>query len=657
MASFLDKFKVKTAIEKNTTLDLSCQHITTANWMELSPVYIKEMVPGESIEVTQSTFTRMAPLAVPTLGRGLIHNRAFFVPMRTIFDRWDEFITQSKSGMATQAQGSGNPVALTSVPSFTNSALVHMFLGTGTTYTIPTDDTENRNTQFVTAIPLTDNIDNADIVASIIPANATQSSSIVTMGYNFTPFGRQVMKILQSLGYNIVWADTYNGQAAASALVNYRPSVSYSALPLLAFFKIFIDWYWPAQYVGTTGYNFVESVLKYNGYSSATSTGSVLTPSTLYFLFTLGNQYTQRFSVNYDSSYLVSAFDQPVTPNGANSAINYINDQTLSEEINNGELVSNVGLQGTENTPGVISYQPQDDNQPGPITQFALNALRAMTDYMQRHNLVGVRALDRFYARFGISLGSEKLKRSNYIGAQNIPLQIGDVMSNSDTEGAKLGAYAGKGLGYGQDSFSFKSEDYGFFVICSSIVPIADTYEGVNRMVLHRSPLDFWTPEYDQLGNQAISKMEVYVPMNDSQYADGTPVTDFNNQDLVTGIFGWTPRYSEYKVGRDIITGDFRYKSLSNVGETSDAWFLNRNLDSVFRGSDDMVHSQYFVNAQDSDQYNRIFAVESDENDKFYLIHNFNVVSNSPMHSLYDSYEFDSNGKTVVADVNGVKVN
>ena len=66
MASFLDKFKVTTGIDKNTPLDLSCIHLTTANWMQGSPVYIKEMVPGESIKVHQETFTRLAPLAVPT---------------------------------------------------------------------------------------------------------------------------------------------------------------------------------------------------------------------------------------------------------------------------------------------------------------------------------------------------------------------------------------------------------------------------------------------------------------------------------------------------------------------------------------------------------------------------------------------------------------
>lgn len=669
MASFLDKFKVNTAIEQNTTLDLSCQHITTANWMELQPVYIKEMVPGETIEVLQQTFTRLAPLAVPTLGRANIHNRAFFVPMRTIFPRWDDFITQSKSGSHASTNGSANAVQVLSVPSISNSTMVKLFIGDASNgYRVPTGDSANRNTSFVLEVT-GDSIANADIIVNVIPSGATSTTQIKEYAYNFTPMGRNVNKILQSLGYNIIWSTTSDSSTPADALKEYFPNPKFSALPILGLFKVFIDWYWPAQYVGDTSYNYIESIVQLDNYTTAGSEGTELTPEKLYKLFTFNGEFRHKLSVNYDSDYLVSAFDEPTGPasTGGLRVNNYVKDINL--DVNNNDvghdITSEVALSTANDGSGLHNGTPflvsrdstSGDSTSGPITQFALNALKAMTDYMQRHNLVGVRALDRFYARFGISLSNEKLKRSNYIGAQNIPLQFGDVMSNADTDGAALGQYAGKGLGYGEDKFSFKSEDYGYFIICSSIVPVANTFEGVNRMVMHRSPLDFWTPEYDQLGNQAISKMEVYVPMNDSAFAEGTQAIDYNKKDLSDGIFGYTPRYSEYKIGLDKVTGDFRCKSLSNVGETSSAWYLNRSLDDTFQQVENMVHSKFFVNGGDSDQFNRIFNIDSDENDKFYMIHNFNVTSNSPMHSLYDSYEFDSKGKTVVADVNGVKVN
>ena len=300
------------------------------------------------------------------------------------------------------------------------------------------------------------------------------------------------------------------------------------------------------------------------------------------------------------------------------------------------------------------------------ITQFGLDALKALTDYVKRHQLVGARALDRLYARFGKSLDSAKLDRSSYIGAQNIPLQFGDVMSHAATQDDFLGSYAGKGIAYGADgNFEFSTDEYGYFVIISSIVPQIGYYQGVDRTNLHLGRTDFWTPEFDQIGNQAIAKMELISPMNpyaeineDTQSGDPG---NFATLDTVEGIFGYTPRYSEYKIGRDKLTGDFRYASKNGVGDTSSAWHLFRNVGAYAdQGPAYLKHNRYFVTGDDWAQYNRVFNYTNSGVDKFYMIHTFNVTSNSPMHSLYDTYKFeneDEGAKKVVADVNGVKVN
>ena len=51
MANFKDTVNVPTAISDNTAMDLSSKHITTANWMQLNPIYWKEMVPGEKLAI------------------------------------------------------------------------------------------------------------------------------------------------------------------------------------------------------------------------------------------------------------------------------------------------------------------------------------------------------------------------------------------------------------------------------------------------------------------------------------------------------------------------------------------------------------------------------------------------------------------------------
>ena len=313
-----------------------------------------------------------------------------------------------------------------------------------------------------------------------------------------------------------------------------------------------------------------------------------------------------------------------------------VNNET---ELGRGQFIDNVTRVENENatgTPAIVGSS---------ITQFTVDVLKSLTDYMKRHQIVGARALDRYLSRFGIQLSAEKLNRSIYIGSTAEDIQFGDVMSTSNTDTGRVGDYAGKGLGYGTSDFECDTDEYGIFLVISSIIPRTGYFQGVNRNVMHVTRTDFWTPEFDNLGTQAISKHEVFVPYDTT--VDGYTATSYNE------LFGFTPRYAEYKVGRDILSGDFRCGSINNGAES---WHTMRVLD--YENYEDVVHSRDFVSGTDADQYSRIFYnVDADSSDKFNVIYHFNVTSLAPMKPLFDTYDFEDKGKDVIMDVNGVKMN
>lgn len=607
MASFLDKFKINTAVTKNTKLDLSCQHITTSTWMEFQPVYNKEMVPGESIKINQETFLRLSPLPVPTFGRANVHNRAFFVPFRTVFKGWDDFITD-----AVHVNSVYESTQLNKVPHFYMRDLFDLMM-------------DDKYTQTVTGADVT--AGRYDLVNYVGDGTGNHEY------YKFTKRGRAMLKILQSLGYQV----SFNPHTLSDG--TYQ-QYCYSALPLLSILRVYVDWYFPSAYVGDGNYSNIMKLLVCD--SANSDSGLTLSASDLSLIF------DNLYKVNYDSDYFVSAFDNPVGPTSRSSVLPWTSQSIM--DITTADPDDRV--QTNSNGTPTINYVSQGSNSTG-ISQYAIDALKAMTDYAKRHQLVGARALDRFYARFGKALPAEKLNRSNYVGAFNVPVQFGDVYSSASTDGAALGDFAGKGLGYDNTTFEYTTNDYGMMIIISSIVPTVGYYNGIDRNVMHLSKLDYWTPEFDQLGNQAISKGELYMPMFTTS-AIGSGGSD---SDSANSIFGWTPRYSEYKVGHDRLTGDFRIHSYRNSGTVSNAWYLDRSFDDgVFSTWSQVVHGSSFIQGEDSDQFNRIFTYAGDM-DGFYVIHNFNVISNSPMHSLYDTYEFEDKGQSVVGDVNGVKVN
>ena len=146
----MDKMKLNSAVVEKTKLDLSSQHITTGNFMQFNVVWSKELVPTEKITINQETFARMDPLPVPTFGRANIKNRAFFVPFRTVFPAWNDFITDTKHTFNVYGTQYGHSIQVGSVPTIANSALYELYadasistsVAVEISYTSPVTDVE-----------------------------------------------------------------------------------------------------------------------------------------------------------------------------------------------------------------------------------------------------------------------------------------------------------------------------------------------------------------------------------------------------------------------------------------------------------------------------------------------------------------------------------
>lgn len=573
-----NKFEIKTAkpAAVNEFNNLSCDHITTSNFMEVQPVYYRHLTPAdETLNVNAEAFSRLQPMPIPTMGRAQQNIRAFWVPYRTLIASWNNFITDTYD--------SNIPSRL---PVITSAEIERLFLMDEMSYYREGAD-----------------FDDYDFIY-----NSGTSSQVRSL----TSFGRKVYKIFLSLGYDYTLSNLGN--------------ITYNALALLAYFKVIHDWYYPSQYVADSPLARILS-LKYMGTSSS------LLAQEMFDAF----KYASAVDM-YNPDYFTSAFDNPEGPTIANNTSVIFNDITLDSS-------SNVRL--TDSNTAILNSEADNITRTVSITEYGLHTLHALSDYMKRHQLAGSRALDRYLARFGVTLSTEKLNRSTYIGVKSTPLQFSSVESTSSTDSAFLGDYAGKGQSFIQDSFTCNPQnEYGMFLIINSFVPQVGYVQGIDRHNLHLSNYDFFTPEFDSLGNQAISKLELF-----------NSVTDYvgNSEDAVNQVFGFTPRYSEYKVPRDFLTGDFRVRSVG--ANNLQAWHMMRLFN--FTNYDEVVHDIDFVSGTDAKQYGRIFY-ENTENgsDQIHCIFRFHVNLTSHQKPLYDVFDFSNDdGHDVILDTNGVKVN
>lgn len=193
--------------------------------------------------------------------------------------------------------------------------------------------------------------------------------------------------------------------------------------------------------------------------------------------------------------------------------------------------------------------------------------------------------------------------RPLYLGGSVQPINIGEVVQTSQTtEGAEAspqGMRAGIANSYGKTkTVHFRSRFHGYVIGVLRILPEATYQQGLERMWTRQSIYDFAWPQFANLGEQEIYNREIYA----------------NGDNNDNGIFGYTPRYSEYKTGHCHVCGQFR----NNL----DYWHFGRvfsnlpQLNKSFLSMDTVSYEPFHVTSPNTEHcyvnlYNTIYAKRS----------------------------------------------
>lgn len=642
------KVKIPLPIGDKNAFDESTKSITTSDFFKLKPIYIKEVLPGEDVDIDVTSLTRLAALQKPMYGDVRINLKSFFVPMRVVYPRWNDFISNTN----------GDNSVVTHVPTFSNKDIVEMmFQAHSPEFNAYASGTSINNviTQWVTGEDLTSASTTSDHVLTTkydfyLPIKRTDDSDNYHIyGFVFTALGRRFYDILLGLGYNINFFNFYDS--------NYRDKDQvFSAMPLMSYCKIYSDWFTNSQYGVTI--NTMQATL---------NTMANENDVTIAQLEILANLITY---VTYDRDMFVSAFDDPCSPNDAKGSLEDIEflDITQSEMYDNSypttsdvNYVDTRGYPSGTNTPQLNLVSQSSGNELS-ITQYSLDMLRKVTNYVRRNQIAGVRALDRYYSRYGYQLSSEKLMRSQLLESFNMSVDIADVMSTADTvsgsNGMQLGSYAGQGIAGGDNmSIRYNSDgEFGFLIITMNVMPYVKYFEGLQPHCSHIYVSEFYQPEFDGLGTDVIPQKYLF---NNTILASGyTMPTDVTGGTYVPkvpqtekqavsnyspdNVYGWLPRYFDKKTNPyAIVSGDFRFES-RNTG--LDAWHLLRKVNTKFMDDSFWQHSENFTNGTaDREQYDRIFQDSTGQFDNFITVFNFRVKSYKPVKRMFDDWVLDEN--------------
>ena len=198
-------------------------------------------------------------------------------------------------------------------------------------------------------------------------------------------------------------------------------------------------------------------------------------------------------------------------------------------------------------------------------TTFNVSDLRLafqIQKWMERNARAGVRYVEFLGAHFGVHPRDDRLQRPEYLGGSKNPVIISEVLqtSSTDTESPQ-GNLAGHGISVGQTfCASYFAQEFGLIMGIMSVMPKPAYQQGIDRQWLRQTRYDFYFPEFANLSEQAIERVELYASTVEAENKT---------------IFGYQGRYDEMRVKRNMVCSlmrtDFNYWHMGRIFSSAPA--------------------------------------------------------------------------------------
>lgn len=203
----------------------------------------------------------------------------------------------------------------------------------------------------------------------------------------------------------------------------------------------------------------------------------------------------------------------------------------------------------------------------------------------------GTRYTEIIRSHFGVASPDARLQRPEYLGGSRVPINVTQVVQNSETATTPQGHTSAYSLTIDSHSDFTKSFTEHGFVIGLMCARYTHTYQqGIERFWKRSLREDYYFPVFANLGEQAIKNYEIYAQGNDT-----------DNE-----VFGYQEAWAEYRYKPNRVSGMFR----SNYAQSLDFWHLADDYSALPTLSDSWIR-------EDPNTVDRVIAVSSRVSDQF----------------------------------------
>lgn len=504
MSDFNPLDRAKIAVHRSS-FDLSSKKLFTAKIGEILPCYWQIAIPNNKYRISSDWFTRTVPVNTAAYTRIKEYYDFYAVPLRLISRALPQAFTQMADYMTSAASNTANTEMLTSVPN-TTLQLLSLSLQT---------------------INGRDVLDDAGL-----------------------PYIYGASKILDMLGYGSFLSSTNTAKAVitkaylgltsvadASNPLVYSASQTVNILPLLAYQKIYYDFFSESQWEKHLAYAY--NVDYWDGKSQ----------------LNLAPEMLQLRYANYPKDYFMGILPRSqyggvaVLPSSYQPALSSDRIVTNTPSGNSG---SSSYLINPASGTSVITNTPNPSSSSALVVRLNsdLSALSIRaTEYLQRWKEVVQFASkdysDQMRAQFGIKAPEYMGNHAHYIGGWSNVININEVLNtNLEADGSQA-VIAGKGVGSASGhtlTYDCGAEHQVIMCVYHAVPMVDWNLTGQSPQLTVTSITDFPQPAFDQLGMQAVPALNLQN----------------NPSRTVSGSLGYNLRYWQWKSNIDTVHAAFR---------------------------------------------------------------------------------------------------
>lgn len=530
--------------------DIGRKNAFTAKVGELLPVYWDISMPGDKYKFNVEYFTRTQPVETSAYTRLREYFDFYAVPLRLLWKAAPSVLTQMQDINQIQA------LSLTQ----------NLSLGT-----------------YLPSLPL---VRFADSLYALNGGSNNPSGS--TSFKNLFGFSRADLayKLFSYLGYgNLVkdappaksrfWSTSLiNGGSSSRYTQQYIQNNYVNLFPLLAYQKIYQDFFRWSQWENSnpSSYNV--------DYFSGTSHSLISTlPPASDSYWKSDTMFDLKYC-NWNKDMLMGVL--PNSQFGDVAVIDMSNSGASNVVLGPDDKKSNVGVasaitSGSAPVPLFAFHASASNAVPVGSTlrvdlstlqsQFTVLALR-QAEALQRWKEISQSGdsdyREQIRKHFGVNLPQALSNMCTYIGGISRNLDISEVINNNLAAEGDTAVIAGKGVGAGNGSFTYTTDEHCVVMCIYHAVPLLDyTITGQDGQLLVTDAESLPIPEFDNIG------MEV-LPMTQIFNSPKASVVNLFNA-------GYNPRYFNWKTKLDVVNGAFTTTLKSWVSPVTESllsgWF------------------------------------------------------------------------------------